>query len=274
MQDINIARALYSMMDTESLPKNKFSSSERVIMTLKEYGVIDVKKNKGKRGHTVYKSRHFDDYVARHYHGDPKQFIDEEERGALFDKYGDDKSKNIRTQKGLMVWSDDNIEILPGFRLNCPEDVTVTIDREDISIPHDVKVIGVENYESLKKAKRLKCFFDQDGKTKCLFIARNKEYNDFLRAWEGENLWYFPDYDIFGVRIYETEILKSNKLVKVFIPDNLEEVFEKTDGRKLYLEQINSDGGGYKAFTSVGSILLSIMKNHKKVVRQEYFHKI
>ena len=121
MQDINIARALNSLMDTESLPKNEFSKSEKVIKTLKEYGVIDIRKNRGKRGYTVYKGRQFDEYVATRYNGDPEHFINEEERGELFDKYGDDKSKNIRTQKGLIVWSDDGIEIFPNFFLNCPQ---------------------------------------------------------------------------------------------------------------------------------------------------------
>ena len=61
--------------------------------------------------------------------------------------------------------------------------------------------------------------------------------------------------------------------MKLFLPENIEESFVKTKGQKAYIDQVSSIGGDYKAFTSKGVFLLSLIDKYKKVVRQEYFHR-
>lgn len=273
MQDIKIANALLKLVDIDSIASSDFTQSKKILSELKEKGVIRYAKNIGRKGSTVYKERFYDEYVERNYNGDLSGFIMEDERAMLFDGYGDDKGKHIRTQKGLVLWSNDNIEIVENYHLCCPEGIVVVVDHPEVSIPKDVRIIGVENSETLKKVNRIKHLFDNEGEKRCLFVVRNKEFYALLSSEDREDIWYFPDYDIFGIRIYETEVLKYNQSVKLFIADDIDTVFKETNGRKLYIEHSHKKGGNYSPVTKDGQFLVSLIKKHRKIIPQEYFHR-
>lgn len=267
-QSLQIAKALVKLIGESELPASRFSKNETLINNLKSLGVISVE-SKG-RGKVISKGNYFKDYVARNYNGEPELFLSVESRGELVSVYGDDKAMKISPQQGLFLWSEKNIPLtVSTFTGNEEGVVTFIHERVKISIPDDVTIVGVENFESLTYAIHLKKNFSLPDK--CLFAYRNLSFNKLIME-TALDVLYIPDYDIYGIRIFETEILKNNPSTKMLFPNDIEKVFARIDTSKKYFEQSQMVGAKYDPVTKDGKYIASLIRRYKRIIPQEYFH--
>lgn len=267
-QSIQIAKALIRIIKDEGIPLSKFSSNAALIEKLKSLDVISID-TKG-RGKVVSKGKFFQPYIERKYNGNPSSFIAADSRGELINDYGDDKIKQISPQKGLYLWSKDNISITLSTTLNNEEGIiTFVQDRIKIFPSEDVTLVGIENFESLSYASFLYKHFPLPKK--CIFIYRNASFSKLIKN-TSLNILYIPDYDIFGIRIFETEILKSNPNTQLLVPYNFEAAFTHIDTTKKYFLQAHMKGGDYISSTTMGTYVLELIRKHKKIIPQEYFN--
>jgi len=171
------------------------------------------------------------------------------------------KIKKISPQAGLYVNG------------NCKfGDVTLPICQNSVlflkdipTIPKDILVICVENFENIVYAEKQFKYF---ALTNILFVYRNRSMLKFIENLENEII-YFGDFDLAGIFIYQTEILPKNKNISFFIPSNIEECIIKFGSKKLYEKQLNK----YKVSSSNSDIskLINIINNEQKSLEQEYF---
>ena len=267
-QSLQIAKALVRIIKEDGLPVSKFSSNGAIIEKLKSLDVISID-TKG-RGKVVSKGKFFQAYIERNYNGNPSSFIAADSRGELINDYGDDKAKKVAPQKGLFLWSRDSITLTPSTVVNNEEGVVTFIhDRIDISLLENITIIGVENFESLTYAPHLYKHFSFPDK--CLFIYRNSSFNKLIKSVPLEVL-YIPDYDIFGIKIFEVEILKNNPSTKLLLPYNIENIFAHINTSKKYLEQSQMKGAKYIPATKDGKHIIELIRRYKRIIPQEYFH--
>lgn len=264
------ANLLLKLVDTEKLALKAFSTNEELITKLKSLDVIDLFPSG--RGQAVRKGTHFDSYVERKFNGDLAAFVAIDNRGDSLLATGDDKAKRVAPQKGLFLWSNQDIAVSEGCTINNKEGVVTFIhDRIEVSLPKDVQIVGVENFESLTYAPRLIEAFDLFLDKKILFVYRNASLYRLINEIRNP-VTYLPDYDIFGIKIYETEILKYNPLAIMGIPLGIERILGSIKTEKKYLDQSMMKGGDYTPKTSVGIHVWSLLKHHRKIIPQEYFH--
>lgn len=153
--------------------------------------------------------------------------FDATSRAELAAKSGNSKTQAIRSCPGFMV----NCYSPIPTRLNgkeiviAPEEGTMLFiaDWKNFVIPEDVLVVGVENMENFRLIRKQKYLFPEDKRL--LFVSRYPQSTD-LRQWLlniPNEYVHFGDFDIAGLRIYETEFYKFlGTRASFFIPDNIE----------------------------------------------------
>lgn len=57
-----------------------------------------------------------------------------------------------------------------------------------------------------------------------------------MRSWAG-NLFYFPDYDPAGLKIFDYEILDKNPRSALLVPSNLELLLRQRGQREIFIRQ-------------------------------------
>lgn len=267
---LKIAKVLSKLLTENPLPSRKFSTNTSLIHKLRSLGVITLESKEKGRGKLVSKGEFFQAYLERNFNGNPTTFISADSRSKLIHDYGDDKAIKISPQKGLYLWSKDNIPVTPSTTINNEEGViTFVQDRINISPSDDITLVGIENFESLSYASFLYEHFSLPNK--CLFVYRNSSFNKLIKS-ISLGVLYIPDYDIFGIRIFETEILKNNPTAQLLLPYKLEDVFTRIDTSKKYFTQLHMKGSNYSPSTEEGKYILKLIKKHKKIIPQEYFH--
>ena len=258
------------LLNVDSLALSSFSKNTSLINEYKNQKIIDVISLP--RGKKVQKGEYFELHINNYYNGDLNEFVEMSTRGESTAKYGDDKIKHIAPQEGLFVWSRDAITLTSETCIENEEGIISFIhDSVKIDLCDTVEVVGVENFESLVHAKALYQSFEFSKKV--LFIYRNKSFLKLIQKISNP-IKYIPDYDMFGIRIYETEILKYNSSVELLIPLNIELMFDTVQTHKKYLDQKHMKGGNYKAITQRGKYLISLMEKYKRIIPQEYLHSI
>lgn len=139
---------------------------------------------------------------------------------------GNSKTQTIRTCPGFLVNSYIPIPAKLGAKdiVILPEEGTMLFvaDWKIFSIPNDVVVVGVENMENFRLIRKQKYLFPLSS---ILFVSRYPQSAD-LRNWlmQIPNPYlHFGDFDLAGLRIYETEFYKylSNR-ASFFIPEDIE----------------------------------------------------
>jgi hypothetical protein len=262
------AKLLFKLIDVDSMTLSSFSKNKALINEYKNQKIINIiSLPQGKR---VQKGEYFQSHVERYYQGNLKKFLMTENRADLVKIYGDDKIKHVAPQEGLFVWSKDAIVLSTQTTIENEEGVITFVHHSvDINLEGNVLVVGVENFESLVKAKSLYKTFNFAKPV--LFIYRNSTFLTLIKKIKN-NIEYIPDYDIFGIRIYETEILKYNASVTLLIPSNIEDIFDTINTHKKYIEQKHMKGGEYQAVTQVGRELIGLMKKYRCIIPQEYLH--
>ncbi len=148
-------------------------------------------------------------------------------RSELAANSGNSKTKEIRSCPGFMVNSYDSIPA----KLNgkdiviAPEEGTMVFmsDWEHFEIPQEVLVVGIENMENFRRIREQRYLFPTDRPI--LFVSRYPQSTD-LRNWlqniSNEYL-HFGDFDLAGMRIFETEFYKFvGNRASFFIPSDIE----------------------------------------------------
>jgi hypothetical protein len=268
-RSVNEARVLMKLLDVDTISMSNFSKDKNLIENLERLDVLKVFKNFGKRGSSAKKGNFFDKYIETQYNSDMQSFIDIDSRGELLKKFDDDKAKNIRPQTGIYLWTDDEVDIGSGNVISCQNGTCLFVHHTvKVEIDKDVLIIGIENFETLMNAINIKHFFDKD--VKMVFMFRNLSFLEYIKNAKNK-IAYFPDYDVYGVKIYETEILKYNQNVSMFVPFSFESDLISIDSKKRYFEDLASKGGKYMAVTEIGQFVLKINKKHHKVLPQEFY---
>jgi hypothetical protein len=265
---LNRAKLLLKLDNEETMTLSKFSKNKKVIAEYVEKEIITIiSLAHGKR---VKQGSYFQSHIECYYGGNLMEFINTDTRGESVKKYGDDKVKHIAPQEGLFVWTKDTIQATDKSTiLNEKGMITFIHESVNFNLDKTVEVVGVENFESLVHANALYQSFNFSKKV--LFVYRNKSFLKLIQKCNNP-IKYIPDYDIFGIRIYETEVLKYNHLVELLIPINIEYLFNSVKTEKRYLTQKYMKGGHYKAITQKGEYLLELMEKYKCIIPQEYLH--
>lgn len=148
-------------------------------------------------------------------------------RAELAASSGNSKTRKIRSCPGFMVNCYDPISaILNGKDIViAPEEGTMVFmsDWEHLEIPQEVLVVGIENMENFRYIREQRYLFPTDRPI--LFVSRYPQSTD-LRNWllniPNEYL-HFGDFDLAGIRIYETEFYKFlGNRASLFIPKDVE----------------------------------------------------
>lgn len=199
----------------------------------------------------------------RHYFKRMEKIEQAQTRTELIHAQSDTKRKRIAPQDGLYVAGNAHINNLP-----LPEFYESALFLKNIPIVEEKAfIVGVENFDNLVYWRE-QCYLFE-GREKLLFIYRNKKMLELLESTTNP-VFYFGDFDLAGINIYENEIRKRNKNVKLFIPQNIEIPLKKYGSSKLYVQQLNQ----FKKLTSrVPKVqnLIEMIHRYQKGLEQEFF---
>ena len=148
-------------------------------------------------------------------------------RAELAVNSGNSKSVILRSCPGFMVNSYDSIpaKIRDREIFIAPDEGTMLFvsDWEHFAIPENVLVVGVENMENFRRIREQRYLFPDDRPL--LFVSRYPQSTD-LRNWLQlihNDYLHFGDFDLAGMRIYETEFFKFlGNRASFFIPTDIE----------------------------------------------------
>lgn len=149
-----------------------------------------------------------------------------------------------RTMKGFTLLADRSIEVSylgRSFPIGPLAGLHV-VDKTTLSIPKEATILIVENAE---------CFYDhrwivnvglKEGEGPFILLYRSLISEDG-KLWletAPNRILYFGDFDLGGIRIYETEFKRrlGNK-VSFIVPEDLEERIRRQGNPGLYTKQIN-----------------------------------
>ena len=185
---------------------------------------------------------------------------------------GNSKTKEIRSCPGFMVNSYDPIYA----KLNgkdiviAPEEGTMVFiaDWEHFEIPQEVLVVGIENMENFRRIREQRYLFPTDRPI--LFVSRYPQSTD-LRNWLqniSNDYLHFGDFDLAGMRIYETEFYKFlGNRASFFIPSDIENRLSNGS-----TERYNTQYAKFKNYTPQDTRLLPLyemIKHYHRCYDQE-----
>lgn len=229
---------------------------KKLIEELKSENLIEIKTISANKKKILVKDQFYIKYK------DLKEIQKATSRSELVKTNSHSKVKKISPQDGLYINGNCTIEDL---QLPLSKNSALFL-KEFPTISKDILVVGVENFENLIYFKsQLKYFQDNN----ILFVYRNSAMLRFIANIENEVI-YFGDFDLAGIHIYLYEICKFNKNVKLFIPQNIEELIKNNGSSELYKKQFSK----YKDLNSKNGIiqyLIDIINKNQRSLEQEYF---
>ena len=148
-------------------------------------------------------------------------------RSQLVDKTGNSKSMSIRTFSGFLLDCIDPVQI-------CNDGNTVTINHssgisyyiqnpEDLSIPENMVVVGIENAENFCRLNEQAYLFEG---IQCIFVSRYPQNTSLYRWLENipNRYIHFGDFDLAGINIYQTEFYnRLGKRASMLVPSDIEQ---------------------------------------------------
>ena len=203
---------------------------------------------------------------------DSNDLGDATSRSELAAYSGNSKTKEIRSCPGFMVNSYEPIYA----KLNgkdiviAPEEGTMVFmaDWEHFEIPQEVLVIGIENMENFRRIRGQRYLFPTDRPI--LFVSRYPQSVD-LRNWLQlipNDYLHFGDFDLAGMRIYETEFFKFlGNRASFFIPIDIESRLSNGS-----TERYNTQYAKFKSYIPKDTRLLSLyemIKHYHRCYDQE-----
>lgn len=184
--------------------------------------------------------------------------IDSANSRSELSKISDTKTKQISPMKGFYI---NGVCKLDGIDLPIINESVLFVKKLP-KIDKNIVIIVVENFENMLKPLN---FFNKEF----LYIYRNKALLDVLERIENE-IFYFGDFDLAGVNIYLNELLKRNKNIKLFIPNNLEKLLTKFGSSILYKKQFNKYKNLKSDIKEVQN-LINLIHLTQKTLEQEWF---
>jgi hypothetical protein len=130
-------------------------------------------------------------------------------------------------------------------------------------------LIAVENAECLWHFECTTKYFPDLGKLSYALVLRwhwGEPWRNWLTTWSGQ-LFYFPDYDPAGLRIFECEVRPQRPDVRLLVPNGLESLLRERGNRDLYLKQERF----LNTLSDVPQIapVVRLLRSERKVLEQE-----
>lgn len=195
--------------------------------------LIIIKTNRSRKSIYVPNAEALKMFLEQHFEGlrgmdwNSEYLLSSTSRAELAVNSGNSKTKEIRSCPGFMVNSYEPISA----KLNgkdiviAPQEGTMLFvaDWSHFEIPKEVLVVGIENMENFRHIHEQRYLFPINRPI--LFVSRYPQSTD-LRNWlqniPNEYL-HFGDFDLAGMRIYETEFFKYlDNRASFFIPTDIE----------------------------------------------------
>ena len=200
-------------------------------------------------------------------------------RNKLTEISSNSKLKKVRTFKGFLVNCYEPIQAkINGkpFLLNPTTGTFQFIyDFEVFEIPQNIIIVGIENPENFRHIEKQEYLFED---TKPLFVSRypqnqSKDLIKWLQSIPNKYL-HFGDFDFAGIGIYLNEYKKYlNKKAELFVPKNIEKMFEKYGNKELYNHQKYTFDDENHIEDNL-KWLISLIHKYKKGLEQEIFIKL
>lgn len=194
------------------------------------------------------------------------------EKVALF---GNSKQEGAdRTVKGFTILADRTIEVQyhGGAFVIGPLVGLHVVDRSSLSLPGNVTIVVVENAE---------CLYDLRWIHNVGLKAEDGPFVILCRfpVCEEAKLWletvpnrilYFGDFDLAGIRIYETEFKKRlGRKISFIIPDDLKERIRRGGNPGLYTRQVNEGFATTSSTSRELSLLVGMLHRMQSAYEQE-----
>lgn len=195
-------------------------------------------------------------------------------RSELAANSGNSKTKEIRSCPGFMVNSYEPISAKlngKGIVIAPKEGIMLFVaDWEHFEIPQEVLIVGIENMENFRCIREQRYLFPAERPI--LFVSRYPQSTD-LRNWlqniSNEYL-HFGDFDLAGMRIYETEFFKFlGNRASFFIPTDIESRLSNGS-----IERYNTQYAKFKNYAPQDTRLLPLYEmikhNHRCYDQEGY----
>ena len=194
------------------------------------------------------------------------------EKVALF---GNSKQDGAgRTIKGFTILADRDLIISYQTReyvLN-PTTGLHLIDRSALAIPEQVTVIVVENAECLYDLRWIPNVGLQPDNGPYVILCRFPVCEEAKRWLETipNRILYFGDFDLAGIRIYETEFKRrlGDRISFVF-PKDIESRIQRSGNPALYSKQVNEGFANFKSDSGELSNLIVLIHHLHSTYEQE-----
>ena len=173
----------------------------------------------------MFLEQHFEELRGKDWDSD--NLVSSTSRAELAVNSGNSKTKEIRSCPGFMVNSYNPVYAKLNGKdiVMAPQECTMLFvaDWDHFEIPKEVLVVGIENMENFRRIREQRHLFPTDRPI--LFVSRYPQSTD-LRNWLqniSNDYLHFGDFDLAGMRIFETEFHKFlGNRASFFIPANIE----------------------------------------------------
>lgn len=195
--------------------------------------LIIIKTNRSRKSIYVPNAEALKMFLEQHFEGlrgmdwNSEYLLSSTSRAELAVNSGNSKTKEIRSCPGFMVNSYEPISAnLNGKDIViAPQEGTMLFvaDWSHFEIPKEVLVVGIENMENFRRIHEQRYLFPINRPI--LFVSRYPQSTD-LRNWLqniSNDYLHFGDFDLAGMRIFETEFHKFlGNRASFFIPADIE----------------------------------------------------
>ena len=132
-------------------------------------------------------------------------------------------------------------------------------------------LVAVENAECLWNFEKLLKFFPALVGMQYALVLRwhwGDSWRQWLKDWCGQ-LWYLPDYDPAGLRIFVSQVMPMDPRSQILIPDDFERLLVERGDRELFLKQERFlqyvESAGHAPLLG----LCSVLRKTRKALEQE-----
>lgn len=219
-----------------------------------------------------------------------KQFlIDNDEKFRILDVEGNTSRAELASSTGNSKLV--SVRSCPGFPVNSYEPIecklngeafvvhpvngsfTFICDWQSFSVPEDVIVVGIENMENFRLVQRQRYLFEEYlGGNKLLFVSRYPQSAD-LRFWlKGipNRYVHFGDFDLAGIKIFQTEFEKHlGERASFLIPSDIETRLH-AGSSKRYDDQLKVAGGIFSENPTLQELIDLINRERKGFDQEGY----
>ncbi len=278
---LNIAEKLALMLTGAEIPAS--SLKQDIVLKMWEDGVLLRKSiSKSKYVYFIKNKENLHNYLQTDLGiNDLKKYIETSKKTDLtrsdaVEISSNSKIKNVRTFKGFLVNSYDDIHVVlnnENIVLNPVEGLfTFIYDFESFSIPENITIVGVENAENFRWISKQKHLFED---IKPLFVSRypQNQSKDLVKWLKkiSNNYLHFGDFDFAGINIFLNEYQqKLGEKAHFFIPKNIEKMIKENGNTSIYDTQIYQEPFLEGKNNEYLQKLVKLIHQYKKGLEQEF----